>query len=150
MVLQVTKKTIMKKRSLIALTIVVTLATGYFIYASMTQGPAKMKNLKAEHSLTAVDFYSEYETDETAANTKYQNKIVEVKGVVESITLDEESKPSISLRTEGFGVVKCTLESNEDNSLDNVKLNSTLTVRGECIGMLLDVLLERTIIIEPK
>tara|TARA_R110000823_G_scaffold295431_1_gene414557 strand:- start:34589 stop:35041 length:453 start_codon:yes stop_codon:yes gene_type:complete len=150
MVLQVTKQIIMKKRLLIALTIVVTLAAGYFIYASMTQGPAKMKSLKAEHSLTAVDFYSEFEMDETAANTKYQNKIVEVKGVVESITLDEESKPSISLRTEGFGVVKCTLESSEDNSLDKVKINSTLTVRGECIGMLLDVLIERTIIVEPK
>lgn len=150
MVPQVTKKTTMKKRSIIALTIVVTLAAGYFIYASMTQGPAKMKNLKAEHSVTAVDLYSEFDTDESAANVKYQNQIVEVKGVVESITLDEESKPSISLRTEGFGVVKCTLESNEDNSLDMVKLNSTLTVRGECIGMLLDVLIERTIIIEPK
>ena len=109
-----------------------------------------MKNLKAEHKVTAVDLYSEFDTNEMAANTKYQNKIVEVKGVVESITLDEESKPSISLRTEGFGVVKCTLESNEENSLDKIKLNSTLTVRGECIGMLLDVLLERTIIIEPK
>ena len=140
----------MKKRSILSIAAVVILGAGYFIYASMTKGPAKMKNLKAEHKVTAVDLYSEFDTNETAANTKYQNKIVEVKGMVESITLDEESKPSISLRTEGFGVVKCTLESNEDDSLDKVELNSTLTVRGECIGILLDVLIERTIIIEPK
>lgn len=140
----------MKKRSLIALTIVVTLVAGYFICLSITKGPAKMEKLKAEHSVTAVDFYSEYEADETVANTKYQNKIVEVRGVVESITLDDESMPSISLRTEGFGVVKCTLESNEENALDKVNLNSTITVRGECIGMLLDVLIERSIIIKPQ
>ncbi|HEY9116623.1 MAG TPA: hypothetical protein VIN11_02290, partial [Roseivirga sp.] len=57
--------------------------------------------------------------------------------------------PSIALRTEGFGVIKCTFEAGTNAAdLGGVQVNQPLTIKGECLGYLLDVQLIRSIIIQ--
>lgn len=107
-----------------------------------------MKKLKAEYSLQAVDLYNAFDSDEVSANAQYQNKVIEVTGEVILITNEEGFNPIISLKTEGFGVIKCTTTAEmTEEELEEIQMNSTITIRGECIGMLLDVLIERSIII---
>ena len=38
----------------------------------------------------------------------------------------------------------------DDEELSEIQMNSTLVIKAECIGMLLDVLLNRAIIIETN
>ena len=139
----------MKKKRILLIVFLVGLVAAYFVYDNFLKTAPSMKRLDAEYQVNAVPFYSEFDENEEAANAKYLNKIVEVKGIVESVETPEGRLPIISLKTDGFGVVKCTMESAlDDDELDRLKPNATVTLRAECIGVLLDVLLIRSIIIE--
>jgi len=108
-----------------------------------------MKRLDAEYRVNAVDFFNEFDENEEAANVKYLNQIVEVVGEVEGVDMDN-GKPVVSFKTNGFGMVRCTMETDmTSEALDKIKLNSTLVIRGEVVGKLLDVDLERCIVVEP-
>lgn len=139
----------MKKKRILLIVFIVGLVGAYFVYDNFLKTAPAMKRLDAEYQVNAVAFYSEFDENEETANAKYLNKIVEVKGIITDIETPEGSLPTISLKTEGFGVVKCTMESAlDDDDLNKIKLNSTITMRAECIGVLLDVLLIRSIIVE--
>jgi hypothetical protein len=140
----------MKRKTLLAIAICVALIASFVVYTTFLKTAPSMKNLVAEFKLTAIELYTEFDADENAANTKYQNKVLEITGEVMEVSSEEGGSPSISLRTDGFGVVKCTLESAPSSQeLERISIGGNLTIKGECIGMLLDVLLERSIIIEP-
>ncbi|OEK00956.1 hypothetical protein BFP97_05280 [Roseivirga sp. 4D4] len=139
-----------KKRLLIAVAIIGAIAA-YFVWANFLKTAPSMRKLDAEYEVQAIPFYNEFDSNEATANTKYLNKIVQVTGEVADIEVTEGSKPIISLKTEGFGVIKCTMESDLDQEeLSRIEGNAEITIKAECIGMLLDVLLNRSIIIESN
>lgn len=140
----------MKKKHFLIIAGLIALVVAYFVWDNFLRTAPSMKRLDADYRVNAIEFYAEFEESEEAANAKYLNRIVEVVGEVENIEVTDESKPVISLKTEGFGVIKCTMESDlKSSELEKIRPNSTLVIRAECIGMLLDVLMTRSIIIEP-
>jgi hypothetical protein len=128
----------MNRKIFFSAAFVIALLAAYVVYSNFLKTAPSMKKLKAEYSLQAVDLYNAFDSDEVSANAQYQNKVIEVTGEVILITNEEGFNPIISLKTEGFGV---------EEELEEIQMNSTITIRGECIGMLLDVLIERSIII---
>lgn len=141
----------MNKKRLVLIGLVLAAIAAYVVWSQFLKTAPSMKRLEAEYRVNAVDFYTEFEENEEAATLKYQNKIIEIVGEVADIEVSDENKPSISLKTDGFGVVKCTLESDlTSEELNKIQLNSTLVIKGECLGILLDVLVTRSIIVEPS
>jgi tRNA_anti-like len=126
--------------------VLLALAVGFYIYKNfMSTGPS-MKNMKVDHTLSAVELYTSFDEDEAAANIKYLNKIVEVTGELIEIKNGEDDLPYLDLKTDGFGVIRCTMESNSMEELNGLKVGASITVKGECIGYLLDVLVVKTIL----
>jgi len=81
-----------------------------------------------------------FEEDETAASTKYKNKILEVTGIIASIEPAGNNVLSISLVTgSDLSSVICTFPAVKDAS--KFKTGNEITLRGECSGFLMDVLL---------
>jgi hypothetical protein len=81
-----------------------------------------------------------FEEDETAASTKYKNKILEVTGIIASIEPAGNNVLSISLVTgSDLSSVICTFPAIKDAS--KFKTGNEITLRGECSGFLMDVLL---------
>ena len=141
----------MNKKRLLLIAVVVAGIAGYFVWANFLKTAPSMSRLDAEYRVNAVDFYAEFEESEDAANVKYQNKVVEIVGEVEGLDVSDGSLPVITLKTDGFGTIKCTMETQLSSyDLKDIQLNSTLVIRGECQGMLLDVLIGRSIVIEPS
>ncbi|MFT6873461.1 MAG: hypothetical protein ACJAVN_002481 [Roseivirga sp.] len=141
----------MNKKKLLIAAVIIGAIAAYFIWASFLKTAPSMRKLDTAFQVEAVALYKEFDSNEATANAKYLNKIIEVSGVVTNIEVSEDSKPIISLKTEGFGVIKCTMESDlDDEELSEIRMNSTLVIKAECIGMLLDVLLNRSIIIESN
>ena len=136
------------KKKLLIVGGILAIAAAIFVWQNFLKTAPPMKRLDAEHKGLAVEFYAAFEENEEQANQKFLNKIVELTGELESIDVEEGSKPVLNLKTEGFGMVKCTMESDMSrDELGELELNSTISVRGECLGYLLDVLLGRCIII---
>ncbi|OEK04510.1 OB-fold protein [Roseivirga misakiensis] len=138
----------MKKKSILIIVGIVGLVAAYFVWNNFLRTAPSMKRLTADVAVTAERLYNDFDADEQTSNNKYLNKIVEVTGEVSEVETSEGSLPVISLKTSGFGVIKCTMESQlGEEELAQIRVNETITLRAECIGFLLDVLLIRGIII---
>ena len=127
--------------------LVVGLTGAYIIWSNFLKTSPGTSKLETEIEISAEDLMIAFENDENKANGLYLNKILEVRGKVVGTDQSEMAKPTIDLETSGFGVIKCTLESADDFDLNSINNEAELTLKGECIGYLLDVLLNNAIIL---
>ena len=118
------------------------LAALYFYNLKSTD----MSKAKPDFVLTASALQKAFEDDETKASVTYINKIVEIKGEIASVKPAENSVVSISLVTgSDLSSIICTFPAVKDPSVFNV--GDEITVRGECSGFLMDVLLNNCALI---
>lgn len=123
------------------------LAVAVYVYFNFLKTSPSMHRQEASSQITAEKLYEEFEADEVAANSKYLNKVVEVSGLIESIDVPEGELPTILIQTGGFGLVKATLEHAEELDNNQLAVNEHIKIRGECIGLLLDVLIINSVIL---
>lgn len=118
----------------------------YGIY--MYNKPHKnMQRQAADFELSAPKLYSDFENDESAANTKYLDKIIQVTGAVREI-IKEEDKVSIILEAGSLlGGITCELDDHSQHDISEISEGDQLSLKGICTGMLMDVVLVRCIII---
>jgi hypothetical protein len=108
-----------------------------------------MSKAKPDFIVTASALQKAFEDDETKASVTYINKIVEVTGKISSVKPAENKTVSISLVTESdLSSVICTFPAVNDPSV--FRTGDQITLRGECSGFLMDVLLNNCAIILPK
>lgn len=106
-----------------------------------------MAKAKPDFIITATALQKAFEDDETAASTKYINKIIEVTGIIASVKPAENNILSISLVTgNDISSVISTFPAIADPSKFTV--GSAITLRGECSGFLMDVLLNNCAVIK--
>lgn len=133
----------MKKILLILLPVVlIGLAAAYFIYNK----PHKdIQGSDADLQMTATELYQDFDTDEAAANTSYLDKLIAVTGQIKEVTNDDEGT-SVHLETEGgmFGVI-CQLDPLSEHKRTDFAVGETVTLKGICTGMLMDVVLVRCV-----
>lgn len=95
---------------------------------------------KPDFVLTAVTLQKEFEDNEKAASARYINKILEVSGTIASITAADSSHTNLALKTgSDMSSIICTFPSN--SSVSKYNSGDNITLRGECSGYLMDVLL---------
>ena len=108
-----------------------------------------MAKAKPDFVISASLLQKAFEDDETAASTRYINKILEVTGTIASVKPAENNILSISLVTgSDLSSVICTFPAIADPS--KFMNGDQITLRGECSGFLLDVLLNNCAVIEDK
>jgi hypothetical protein len=108
-----------------------------------------MSKAKPDFILTASSLQKAFEDDETKASVTYINKIVEVTGRIASVKPAENRVVSISLITESsLSSIICTFPAVSDPSV--FRIGDEITLRGECSGFLMDVLLNNCAIAVPK
>ena len=118
--------------------------TGLYL---LKKGHKDLLKVDPDYKITAIELQKAFEDNETAATEKYVNSIIEVTGTVESVGTGENNATNISLKTSNdLSLIICTFPL-EVNSL-NISPGSPATVRGECSGYLMDVLLNNCVIIK--
>lgn len=111
--------------------------------------PKDLAKVKPDYVITSDDLLKPFEENETQANTKYINKIIEVEGTIGSIVAGENNSMNVSIKTyNDFSSVICSFSSKDD--IDGLKTGTLVTVRGECSGYLMDVLLKNCVLIKDK
>jgi hypothetical protein len=105
-----------------------------------------LQKAKPDYVISAVDLQKEFESDESASTSKYVNSIIEVSGTIESVKSGEENILSVTLKTgSDFSVVICTFPPGTDPA--KFIAGNEVTIRGECSGFLMDVLLNNCVVI---
>jgi hypothetical protein len=95
-------------------------------------------NERPDVTIDAADLYGQYQQDENAANKKFLDKIILVKGKIADI---EHGGKSVSVQLEGNptgGGINCSLSSGEHETELPAK-GSTVSIKGKCSGLLMDV-----------
>ena len=96
--------------------------------------------------MTASELYDSFENNESGANEKYLDKIVEVSGTVLESKTNDEGIFSVTLEGGGMlGGVICQLDELSEHERTSFEAGESITFRGKCTGMLMDVVLVRCI-----
>ena len=134
----------MKKITLlIGLLAVIGIGIGVMIYNKPHQD---IQSARTDISIAASDLFATYETDEASANTKFLDKMIEVKGKVLEVKKDEEGNIGVTLDGGGmmFGVI-CKLDNLTEHKRTDFPVGEEVTFKGICTGVLMDVVLVRCV-----
>lgn len=116
----------------------------YFIY---NKPHKNMERASADIELSATELFTAFETDESTANEKYLDKVLAVTGEVRSVQTNEEGTVTVTLSagSDMFGVI-CELDTLSERPKTNFQPGETITLKGICTGMLMDVVLVRCVL----
>lgn len=136
---------------ILLLLVVLALSAGAGIYWYAFMRPHQnMLKVSPEYKLNAKNLFSEFSDDETTANLKYLGKIVELTGKVAAVKISD-NQTAVVLEDEFFGV-RTYLDSafcaTNSQILTAINAGQTVTIRGQCDGILSDVVISRAVIIQ--
>jgi len=111
---------------------------------------ATVDNKQADITITAEALFQEYSQDEKIGDQKFISKIIEVKGIVADQYEDEQGAAVVLLGLEGgeLGGVLCTFTLDQKESVQHLKKGDSISVKGSCSGMLMEVVLNRCTLVE--
>lgn len=115
---------------------------GYYLYNKPMDS---LEHVKPVATLSADSIFRLYEQDENKANELYLDKVIVVRGKIQSV-LTDTSGMLLSLQTSSglFGVT-CKMEA-ATADISRFKNGQVVQVKGLCSGYLMDVVLVRCIV----
>lgn len=123
-------------KKIIYLLIFITLAaiaTGVYLWNKPHRNIEKSKE---DYSISAIDFYNEYSTDENNSNTKYLNKIIIVSGEISELEIDNTEEPTVTLKTSDESMtISCGFDKKWINDLKLLKIGAVVKIKGKCDGL---------------
>ncbi len=133
----------MKKRiyipALFALLICSALILFYYKWNKPHQDIAVTAGIKID----AADLFREFSETEKTATAKYNGKVLEISGIINALSTNQEGKTIVQLQTDDpmFGI-NCTMEKNV-----KLKEGEMITLKGICSGFTTDVIIIRCYLI---
>jgi hypothetical protein len=129
----------MRKKYLLIAGIIWALLIGMGLYVYY-KPHTSVANARPDIIVDAAVLFQDFQQDEVAANKKYLDKIIEVKGIISESTVSPGTS-SVQLHAgDGPGGINCSLSNSETRTQIPVK-GSLITVKGKCSGFLMDVTL---------
>ena len=104
-----------------------------------------MASSKAEASVEAAQLFKEYNTDENIANGKYLGNTIAVTGKVKESSRPEGGPAKVTLETGDEFAVICELDALSQHPRTDFQVGETVTLKGKCDGLNLDVQFSRCI-----
>ncbi|WP_299217157.1 hypothetical protein [uncultured Aquimarina sp.] len=136
------------KRILIAGGVIILLA-GAFIYFNIYNKPhIDVSAATPDLSMEAGVLLGEFLNNETEANSKYLEQIIQVSGTIAEIDTDKNDNSIITLRkNDDIESVICHVLPEENKKASNLKIGQKINIKGICTGYLMDVILVKCVII---
>lgn len=126
----------MKKWIRIILVIgIVCAVTGSIIVYRIYNKPHRDVSQEQGVQLTPQQIFDEFKANEKAANARYLDKAIQMKGEIVDVTTNQEGKTVVNFKTnDPFFVVNCTFKT----SPGALKPGDTITFKGICTGYIPD------------
>lgn len=124
--------------------VIVCLAFAWYWYNKPREGIA---GKHTQLSVSAALLYEGFHADEAAANERFLNKVIEVKGKVGDIILNgNDAVVMLDIQPEGSGI-SCFFSPASALTDSHIKKGMEVVVKGKCTGFNMDVNLTDCIII---
>ena len=130
-------------KKIITAMIILALAGGAYGWYQYQKAPPDIRKEKSGIEIAAVDLLKEFQQNETAANTKYVDKVLVVTGTVTGVQTDSSGQATVYLQTNDLlSAVTCSFYQ-DDDGVKKIKTGVAARVKGVCTGMLSDVVLNK-------
>jgi hypothetical protein len=121
--------------------IILAILGGGYAYMQYNKGHKETLGTTADFVIAPKDLLSAFDNDETSANKKYLDKIIEVEGVVKAFdSTDSGSSLTLEAGSEMSAII-CEFESAA--AIKNIAVGQKVRIKGFCTGKLMDVVLVR-------
>ncbi len=127
----------MRKRIFFGIGIVVIFLVAWGIY----KVSLPHRNAAGEQSIatiSAIDLYGEFQHSENTADKKWVGKVINVSGIISSVT-ESGNYVSINLQAASDGGVNCSILKKDLDTDDKFKKGDSVNIKGKCTGFLMDV-----------
>ena len=113
--------------------VVIMLAAIYawYQYNRTVQG---LEDVKADYLVDATALINEFVSNEDAANKKYLNKILSVKGAIKSVEPGESAGAIVLGDTSDMNGVRCVLDSSANGVTRSLQRGAVITIKGAITG----------------
>lgn len=131
--------------------LIIVLIIGLFAYSyhEYTRKPADLDSVESEASVEALVLVQAYEKNEQQANKLYLGKAIDVTGPVSEVNNQKNTSVNIMLgNKDDMHRVSCLLNIHQLEKIKSITSGDKISVRGICTGYLLDVELNRCVIIK--
>jgi len=123
-----------KKRTIIAgiIAIIIIVALyGCYQYNRTVQG---LNDISADYTVNATALINEFVTNDSTANKKYLNKILEVKGMIKKVEENSGTGIVVLGDTTDMSGVRCILDSTTSATAGSLKRGAVITIKGAITG----------------
>jgi hypothetical protein len=127
----------MRKKIFFWIGILLVCLAGWGIY-KVSKPHTNVEGEQAVAALSARNLYSEYQKAENLANKKWLGKVIEVNGIISSVS-ESGDYVSINLVATADGGINCSILKKDLNADDKFKKGDSITIKGKCTGFLMDV-----------
>lgn len=106
------------------------------VYEKLEESAASAPEVEEVISITAKQLFAAYDANEFAADEKYEGKLLEVSGKIDSIDTDILGTPYITLPVGPYSLfsVQCYFDRDEKANLAKLKKGRNIVIRGTCDG----------------
>ena len=138
------------KKKVLFIAISLAIIAAFYTYYQFNKPHRVVASAKPAASLNADQLFNQFEENEAEANLKYLGKIIEVSGNVYSIEKLAKGGFNLMLMNENdmFGIA-CSFDSDKLYASEILQ-GSRVIIKGECVGMLSDVVLIRCVIVKTE
>lgn len=150
---------IFRKRKIILFIIIVAAAgIAWYGYKEYYRTNKDLTNVKPDVKISAAGLIMEYEKNDSIANAKYLDKIIETNGNIKVIEKDDKGYYTIVLSDAGnMSSVRCSMDTAHQDDAARLTVGSSAIVRGVCtgfnkdeLGLGSDVILNRCVVVQQK
>lgn len=133
----------MKYLPYLAVLILIGVGTGFYLW---NKPHRDMEAAEADIKTSATELFAGFENDESAANDQYLDKVIQVTGQVRDYSRDDDGSLRVTLDSgnDMFGVI-CQMDELTEQPRESFTPGETVTMKGLCTGMLMDVVLVRCV-----
>lgn len=126
----------MSNKKLIVLVILVAAAgAGLYAWKEFNRKNEDLAAVKPDYNVQATTLIGEFAANDSAANVKYQGKIISVDGMVKNIDKDDDGFYTVVLGdTADMSAVRCAMDSTHAADATSLKRGESVKVKGALTG----------------
>jgi hypothetical protein len=123
-----------KKKIIIGGIVAIIIIGALYVWREFNRTVEHLGDIPADYSVNATALINEYTGNESAADQKYQNKILSVQGMVKKVEDTDTTSIIILGDTTDMSSVRCIMENNHQQKAGSLQRGKVVTIKGAITG----------------